>query len=141
MVSRLPMLRSRRLLRLPALLAVLAAACLLPAGAALAAGTTSTVPTTQGFTVTAPATPAPASQPAGAGIRAATHGGGGISNAAIALAAAGALLVLGCAAWAIHRLGGFQARWTLSLRHSVDEAGYRVAETAAELRDWARLGR
>jgi hypothetical protein len=128
--------RARRL----GLSLTLIAIALGPPGSALA-GTTSNVPTTQGFTITAPATPAPAaSQPALTHARGASPGGG-VSNAAIALAAAGALLVLACAGWAIYRLGGFQARWTLSLRHSVDEAGYRLSETASELRDWARLGR
>jgi hypothetical protein len=53
----------------------------------------------------------------------------------------GALLVLGCAAWALARLAGFQARWTLSLRHASDEAAYRASATWSELIDWARLGR
>jgi hypothetical protein len=134
MVGPVPMFRW---LRFFAAVALLAGVLLAPAGAAAA---TSTVPTTPGFTITAPASRAPAAtRPLTA--RATTRGGGRISNAAIALAALGALLVLGCAGWAIRRLGGFQARWTLSLRHAVDEAGYRLAETAAELRDWARLGR
>jgi hypothetical protein len=115
-----------------------AAACACAPASALAAAGSATVPTTQGFTVPAP--PTPSSQTAALRPRATAHSGG-VSTAAIALAAAGALLVLGCAGWALHRLGGFQARWTLSLRHAVDEAGYRMAETAAELRDWARLGR
>jgi hypothetical protein len=123
---------------------VLVAALVWSPGTALAMGAAGPVPTTPGYTIAAPGTSAPASRPAApaSGHAAPTHaGGGGISNAVIALAAAGALLVLGCAGWAIYRLGGFQARWTVSLRHSVDEAGYRVGETAAELRDWARLGR
>ena len=129
----------RRLVALGTLTVALAG----PVGVGLAAGT---VPTTPGYTIAAPATsaPAPASQQpsqVGRPAAAARHGGGEISNAAIALAAAGALLVLGSAGWAIYRLGGFQARWTVSLRHSVDEADYRLGETAAELRDWARLGR
>jgi len=67
--------------------------------------------------------------------------GSGFSDSTIALAAAAALMVLCCAVWAIARALGREPRWTLSLRHSVEEAGYRASATWAELGDWVRLGR
>ncbi len=63
------------------------------------------------------------------------------SDAAIALAALGALLLLGCILWGGARLLAYEPRWTLSLRHSLAEAGFRSSATWAELSDWARLGR
>jgi len=66
---------------------------------------------------------------------------GGISDAAIALAAAGALVALFALAWALARMTGYEPRWTLSLRHSLAEAGHRTSATWAELGDWVRLGR
>ncbi len=63
------------------------------------------------------------------------------SDATIALAALGVLLLLGCIVWACARLVAYEPRWTLSLRHSVAEAGFRASATWAEFSDWARLGR
>lgn len=71
----------------------------------------------------------------------ARHGGRHISALAIVVAALGALLLAGCAAWALARGRAFEPRWWLSLRHSVAEAGYRASATWSELGDWARLGR
>jgi len=66
--------------------------------------------------------------------------GSGLSTGAIAIAAIAALLVLGCAVWAIARERGLEPRWTLALRHAVAEAGFRASATWAEFIDWARLG-
>ena len=63
-----------------------------------------------------------------------------LSAGAIAIAVAAALLILGCLAWAIARRRAFEPRWTLSLRHAMAEAGFRVSATWAEFLDWARLG-
>jgi hypothetical protein len=51
------------------------------------------------------------------------------------------LLVLLCAIWAIVRWLAIEPRWTRSLTHSLEEAGFRTSATWAELLDWARLGR
>jgi len=63
------------------------------------------------------------------------------SGEAVVLAVIGALLVLGCLAWAITRLLTFEPRWVLSLRHASAEAGSRASATWAEFSDWIRLGR
>jgi hypothetical protein len=57
------------------------------------------------------------------------------------IAALAALLVLGCAAWALARSKAFEPHWLLSLRHAMAEAGFRASETWSEFADWARLGR
>jgi hypothetical protein len=67
--------------------------------------------------------------------------GGKVSDVAIAAAAVAAVIALSCLLWGVARLLAFEPRWTLSLRHSVAEAGFRAAGTWAELSDWARLGR
>jgi hypothetical protein len=72
---------------------------------------------------------------------AADSGSSGVSTAAIVLAVLGAALALGCAAWAAVRLSGAEPAWTVGLRHSLAEAGYRASATWAELGDWLRLGR
>jgi hypothetical protein len=71
----------------------------------------------------------------------AARGRGGLSDAAIAAAVLGGLLALACLAWAIARSTAYEPRWTLSLRHSMAEAGDRASATWAELGDWIRLGR
>jgi len=63
-----------------------------------------------------------------------------LSTAAIALIVLGALLVLGCLAWALARWLAYEPRWVTSLAHSLREAGYRASATWAELGDWVRLG-
>ena len=65
----------------------------------------------------------------------------GVSTVAIVIAAAAALLVLGCAAWALARRRALEPQWTLSLRHSIIEAGVHASATWAEFTDWLRLGR
>jgi hypothetical protein len=72
---------------------------------------------------------------------ASAHGATHVSHEAIALAAAGALLVLACLVWAIARVVALEPRWTLSARHAIAEAGFRVSATWAEFSDWVRLGR
>jgi hypothetical protein len=63
------------------------------------------------------------------------------STLAIVLAVIGALIVLGCLAWALARALTFEPRWMLSLRHAGAEAGFRASATWAEFSDWIRLGR
>ncbi len=75
--------------------------------------------------------------PVAAHAHQATHA----SSSTIAVAAVGALIVLACLAWALFRVLALEPRWTLSARHAIAEAGFRVAATWAELSDWARLGR
>jgi hypothetical protein len=63
-----------------------------------------------------------------------------LSPAAIAIAAAAALLLVACLAWAIARRRAFEPHWLLSLRHASAEAGYRASATWSEFADWAHLG-
>jgi hypothetical protein len=67
----------------------------------------------------------------------ATH----MSSETIAIAAAGAVVVLACLGWALARVVAFEPRWTLSARHTIAEAGSRASATWAEFSDWLRLGR
>ncbi len=64
-----------------------------------------------------------------------------LSAAAIVAAAVAALLILACLAWGIARWWAYEPRWTLSLRHSLGEAGWRLSASWDEFSDWARLGR
>jgi hypothetical protein len=126
-----------------------------PTGTVTARSTTAPAPTATTPATTTPAattpatttlTVAPALPPGALGRHPATsaHPGKsstGTSDAAIVLAAIGALLVIGAVAWALARATGYEPRWTLSLRHSFAEAGYRASATWAELGDWMRLGR
>jgi hypothetical protein len=125
-----------------------------PAGAAATGGvlptSTATVPRT---TAPAPtftaATPPPTASAPLAGVRAGTskpaagskEGSSRISTPALLAAALAALLALGCAIWGIARMQAYEPRWTLSLRHTFAEAGFRASATWAEFSDWARLGR
>ncbi len=112
---------------------------------------TSTVPRTSTTTPTfTAATPPPTSSSAPlGGLRAGTskpaagsnQGSSRISTPALLLAALAALLALGCAIWGVARMQAFEPRWTLSLRHTFAEAGFRASATWAEFSDWARLGR
>jgi hypothetical protein len=86
----------------------------------------------------------PASPAQAAAVAGSTAGGGSgttVSAGAIAIAAVAAVVAIGCLAWAIARRRAFEPRWLLSLRHTLAEAGFRAAETAAEFGDWLRLGR
>jgi hypothetical protein len=87
------------------------------------------------FALAAPA------QALSATARASSHGGGKLSTAAIALAAVAALLAIGAAAWGVARVAAYEPRWTVSARHALAEAGFRVSSTWAEFSDWVRLGR
>ncbi len=73
-------------------------------------------------------------------LAAAPHSSSRLSSAAIAIAVIAALVALACAAWALARLQAFEPHWTVSLRHLIAEAGFRVSATWAEFSDWIRLG-
>jgi hypothetical protein len=64
-----------------------------------------------------------------------------LSTGWIIVAALGALLLLGCAAWGVARRRAYEPHWTLTFGHAMAEAGYRASGTWSEFRDWARLGR
>jgi hypothetical protein len=64
-----------------------------------------------------------------------------LSTGALALAVLGALLALGCIVWVLGRWLALEPRWTISLMHSLREAGDRGSASWAEFTDWARLGR
>jgi type IV secretory pathway TrbD component len=66
--------------------------------------------------------------------------GGGPSHAAIAVAVVAAVVILVILAWSIARMSAYEPRWTLSVRHSLEEARFRASATWAEFSDWARLG-
>ncbi len=63
-----------------------------------------------------------------------------LSTGALALVVFGALLILGCLAWALSRWLALEPRWTVSLMHSLREASYHASATWAEFADWLRLG-
>ncbi len=122
-----------------------------PTGTTLSATSKSTLPQTSTTIpatttpTTAATTPAPATSVPATGARQgapkASAGSSELSTPAAIAAALAALLALGCAVWGIARLQAYEPRWTLSLRHTLAEAGFRVSATWAELSDWARLGR
>jgi hypothetical protein len=64
-----------------------------------------------------------------------------LSSEAIGAAVFAGLLILGCIAWAIVRQRAAEPHWTISLRHAMAEAGFRVSATWAEFTDWLKLGR
>lgn len=123
-------------------------------GTALPSATPSTTPgatpgtppgaATPGAAASPPAVSTPATsaaQPATpAQGRTTVKGDRPLSTGAIVIAALAALLVLVCAAWGIARLTAFEPRWSISLRHSMAEAGFRVSATWSEFTDWVRLG-
>ncbi|HWJ49425.1 MAG TPA: hypothetical protein VNR42_00300 [Solirubrobacteraceae bacterium] len=106
--------------------------------------TSTTIPATTN-PATAATTPAPAASVPATGARQGTpkasNGSSELSTPAAIAAALAALLALGCAIWGIARLQAYEPRWTLSLRHTFAEAGFRASATWAEFSDWARLGR
>jgi hypothetical protein len=63
------------------------------------------------------------------------------STGAIVAATLAALLVALCLAWAAARWWAYEPRWTVSLRHCLAEASWRLTGTWEEFRDWVRLGR
>jgi len=90
--------------------------------------------------VSTPATSAAQPAAPAQGRTTAKKGDRSLSTGAIVIAALAALLVLVCAAWGIARLTAFEPRWSISLRHSMAEAGFRVSATWSEFTDWVRLG-
>ncbi len=64
-----------------------------------------------------------------------------LSTGAIVVAALAALLILLCLVWGAARWRAYEARWTVSLRHSLEEAGWHLAASWQEFSDWLRLGR
>ena len=117
-----------------------------PSTTAPAAGaTTSTAPAP--VTPAAPATTAPVS-PAGtaaalppAGTRQSKPTTKRLSTGAIVAAALAALLILLCLVWGAARWWAYEPRWSVSLRHSLAEASWRLSASWDEFSDWARLGR
>jgi hypothetical protein len=69
-----------------------------------------------------------------------SSGTGKLSTGAILAAVIGGLLALACLAWAALRWTAVEPRWTLPLRHSMAEAGFRASAVWAEFTDWIRLG-
>jgi hypothetical protein len=125
-----------------------------PNGTAVAPTTTATVPQTTTTTatttsatpiITATTPPPTVTSTSAAGAHpiapAQSTGSSKLSAPAILAAVLAALLALGCAIWGIARLQAFEPHWTLSLRHTFAEAGFRASATWAEFSDWARLGR
>jgi hypothetical protein len=116
----------------------------LPTSTTTVPQTTTTTPTFTAATPPPTATNAPVGGVRGSTAKAAAgsnRGSSRISTPALLLAALAALLALGCAIWSVARLQAFEPRWTLSLRHTLAEAGFRASATWAEFSDWARLGR
>jgi hypothetical protein len=64
-----------------------------------------------------------------------------LSTGAIVAAALAALLIVVCLVWAVARWWAYEPRWTISLRHCLAEASWRLAGAWEEFSDWARLGR
>jgi hypothetical protein len=64
-----------------------------------------------------------------------------LSAWAVAAVVLAALLIVVCLAWGAARWLAYEPRWTVSLRHSLAEAGWRLAGTWKEFADWIRLGR
>jgi cobalamin biosynthesis Mg chelatase CobN len=106
-----------------------------------------TTPASTTPTVAVPPTATPTSPPASGSTtvvgvaRKASPSNTRLSTGALALAVLGALLALGCIVWVLGRWLALEPRWTISLMHSLREAGYRGSATWAEFTDWARLGR
>jgi len=64
-----------------------------------------------------------------------------LSSEAIAAAIFAVLLIVGCIAWAIVRQRAPEPHWTISMRHAMSEAGFRLSATWAEFADWMKIGR
>ncbi len=126
-----------------------ASAATTPAGSAGATTTPvggSTTPTTvptpaaAAPSATAPAAPIttlPAHTPAAKTAASPTK----LSTAAIVVAALAALLIVVCLAWGAARWWAYEPRWTVSLRHCLAEASWRLSTSWDEFSDWVRLGR
>ena len=99
--------------------------------------TTTLVPSTQPTTAASGATGATGAT----GPQGARGSGGGLSNGARGVIAAGVLLALVLALFAFGRWRGWSsARWR-RLRHAGAEASWRMSLRNAEFRDFLRLGR
>ena len=68
-------------------------------------------------------------------------GASSTSNSAIIAAILAALALLVSLAWGVSRLLVYEPTWVLTLRHSLEEASFRVSATVSEFADWVRLGR
>jgi len=102
-----------------------------------------TTPASTAPTATTPTGTTPAVRPGTTVVgvaRGATPKSTRLSTGALALVIFGALLVLGCLAWALSRWLALEPRWMVSLMHSLREASYRASATWAEFSDWVRLG-
>jgi hypothetical protein len=64
-----------------------------------------------------------------------------LSAAAIVAAALAVLLIVVCLAWGAARWFAYEPRWSVSLRHSLAEASWRLSASWDEFSDWARIGR
>jgi hypothetical protein len=64
-----------------------------------------------------------------------------LSTGAIVAVVCAALLILVCLTWGVARWWAYEPRWTVSLRHCVAEASWRLSGAWREFSDWARLGR
>ena len=119
-----------------------------PYSIATTAPTTQTTPTSASSNGAAPvatstAGTAPEAKATGGatpGRSSAASGTGKLSAGAILAAVIGGLLVLACLVWAAFRWTAVEPRWTLPLRHSMAEAGFRASAVWAEFTDWIRLG-
>jgi hypothetical protein len=116
------------------------AVALPPASGATTPGASAPTTSTPSTGVPTGATPGAAASN-GAAHQKAAAGNTRLSAGALALIVLGALLILGCLSWAIARQLALEPRWTVSLMHSLREAGYRGSATWAEFADWSRLGR
>jgi hypothetical protein len=126
--------------------AVPATATAAPAGGAIttpAAIAPTTPATAVPPTTTVPASRAAATPLAAGGATAARHRGGSthLSTGALIAAALAALLIVLCVAWALARWFAYEPRWSVSLRHALAEAGWRLSASWDEFADWARIGR
>jgi cobalamin biosynthesis Mg chelatase CobN len=90
---------------------------------------------------TVPVLPAGSAATLPRGARRTTATATKLSTAAIVAAALAALLIVVCLAWGIARWFAYEPRWSVSLRHSFAEAGWRLSASWDEFSDWARLGR
>jgi hypothetical protein len=64
-----------------------------------------------------------------------------LSTGAIVAAVLAALLILVCLVWGAARWWAYEPRWTVSLRHSLAEAGWRLSASWDEFSEWTKLGR
>lgn len=63
------------------------------------------------------------------------------SAGAIVAAILAALLIVLSLAWAVAHWWAYRPRWTVSLRHCLAEASWRLAGTWEDFADWVKLGR